>query len=285
MPGCIAFLNRRFVVAIVILMASLGLAITSHKSIAGEYCSERWACAGYWEKGDEVQFYLANKRGYPITMTLTVTARQMANERGQKRPKYEITKVLQDSDPMPVLTLKKAGSRPYHNYEFEWTPGDMYAQHNDQYRYLLPFAPDKRYRLVQGFNGGFSHQGPSKYAVDFAMPVGTPVHAARGGVVIDMVERHNQGGSSRRFAKYANFVVILHDDGTTGEYYHLRHRGAVVDIGAQVQAGQLIGFSGNTGFSSLPHLHFAVYRAKSRGKYESLPFEFVDNAPRVRRWN
>jgi murein DD-endopeptidase MepM/ murein hydrolase activator NlpD len=47
-----------------------------------------------------------------------------------------------------------------------------------------------------------------------------------------------------------------------------------VALGEQGKAGQKIGYSGNTGFSSLPHLHFAVYHAKPFGKYQSLPFSF-----------
>jgi len=106
------------------------------------------------------------------------------------------------------------------------------------------------------------------------MPVGTAVHAARAGVVIDLVEKHSRGGASRKYAKYANYVVVMHDDQTTGEYYHLSKDGVVVTIGESVQAGQQIGYSGNTGFSSLPHLHFAVYKAQSLGQYQSLPFTF-----------
>ena len=68
--------------------------------------------------------------------------------------------------------------------------------------------------------------------------------------------------------------MILHADQTTGEYYHLSKSGVVVSIGEKVEAGQKIAYSGNTGFSSLPHLHFAVYRAQPFGKYQSLPFTF-----------
>ena len=103
------------------------------------------------------------------------------------------------------------------------------------------------------------------------MPIGTPIHAARAGIVIDFAEHQTRGGASR---EYANYLVTLHGDDTTGEYYHLRKNGVVVTQGEQVNVGQKIGYSGSTGFSSLPHLHFAVYRAKPFGKYQSLPFAF-----------
>ncbi|MDH3590140.1 MAG: M23 family metallopeptidase, partial [Gammaproteobacteria bacterium] len=73
---------------------------------------------------------------------------------------------------------------------------------------------------------------------------------------------------------YANFLVILHDDSTTGEYYHLKKDGALVAEGDRVEAGQLIALSGNTGHTTMPHLHFGVYRAASWGATESVPVRF-----------
>ena len=218
-------------------------------------------------------------------MTLTVTARNLRSDEKSAR-RYTETAVLNGFDEINVLSLKPQNTsrRTNYNYEFDWALGNMYAQHDDDYRYKLPFSKSSKSRLVQGFNGGFSHSGASRYAVDFAMPVGTPVLAARGGVVMDVVEKHNRGGASRRYARYANFVVIMHDDGTTGEYYHLRKNGAAVNVGDKVEAGDLIGYSGNTGFSSLPHLHFAVYKAKSHGKFQSLPFRFEGDEQRRSRY-
>ncbi|GFD72220.1 hypothetical protein KUL113_16400 [Tenacibaculum sp. KUL113] len=154
----------------------------------------------------------------------------------------------------------------------KWTVGRIDAKHDDTYTYLSPLQPASKYSIVQGFNGTFTHSGASRFALDFAAPVGTPVLAAREGVVIDTKDDGDKGGPSPELAKYANYVVVLHSDGTTGEYYHLKHKGAAVTRGQTVQRGQLIGYTGNTGFSSLPHLHFAVYVAKFHGKYVSVPF-------------
>jgi murein DD-endopeptidase MepM/ murein hydrolase activator NlpD len=74
--------------------------------------------------------------------------------------------------------------------------------------------------------------------------------------------------------QYANFVVILHSDGTTGEYYHLAEGGALVEVGDNVVRGQAIALSGNTGHTTMPHLHFAVYRAIDWGRTQSIAVRF-----------
>ncbi len=261
------------------------LAFWSSLTVAKGYCIEQWACVDIRGSETNPEFFLVNKKDFPITMTLLVSAKNLRGSEGLAR-KYTKTAVLHGNNELSVLKLKpdNPARRTDYNYEFEWALGDMNAKHNDNYRYTLPYAEDSSYPVVQGFNGGFSHRGASRYAIDFAMPVGTPVLAARDGVVMDVVEKHNRGGSSRRYARYANFVVVIHDDGTTGEYYHLRKNGAAVEVGDILKAGDLIGYSGNTGFSSLPHLHFAVYKAKSHGKFQSVPFQFEGDEKRRSRY-
>jgi murein DD-endopeptidase MepM/ murein hydrolase activator NlpD len=128
---------------------------------------------------------------------------------------------------------------------------------------------------LQGYGSRFSHTGDEQYAVDFKMAEGTPVHAARGGVVARVEEANSIGCWSSGCGSYANFVVVLHDDGTTGEYYHLMQNGALVEPGDKIRAGQKIALSGNTGHTALPHLHFAVYRASSWGRTQSVPVRFL----------
>ena len=131
--------------------------------------------------------------------------------------------------------------------------------------------------MLQGFGSRFSHRGIEQYAVDFKMNVGTPVHAARAGIVARVVESNDKGCWEDGCGKYANFIVIMHKDRTTGEYYHLQKDGALVDVGDEVVAGQQIGLSGNTGHTALPHLHFAVYRATRSGMPQSVPINFISS--------
>lgn len=164
-------------------------------------------------------------------------------------------------------------SRFWSNMRVKWTVGDINASHNNNYSYAPPLQPLENYPVVQGVNGSFSHFGASKYALDFGAKKGTPILAARGGIVIDTKSSGRKGGPTPEFAKYANYIAILHSDGTTGEYYHLMHNGVAVARGQRIQVGQLIGYTGNTGFSSVPHLHFGIYVAKYHGRYESVPFK------------
>jgi murein DD-endopeptidase MepM/ murein hydrolase activator NlpD len=150
-------------------------------------------------------------------------------------------------------------------------PGDPSARPRD-YEYLLPLQ-QRGFRIDQGFGGGFSHNdSQNRYAVDFAADIGTPVLAAREGVVMQVENDFAKAGLNReRYGGRANFIRILHDDGTMALYAHLREEGALVRVGQRVRVGQQIGLSGNTGFTTGPHLHFVIQ--VNRGmKLESLPF-------------
>lgn len=150
-------------------------------------------------------------------------------------------------------------------------PGDPSARPKDVV-YQLPLQ-QRSFRIDQGFGGGFSHNDPqNRYAVDFAADVGTPVTAAREGLVMQVESDFEKASLNReKYGGRANFIRILHDDGTMALYAHLRAEGALVRVGQRVRQGQQIGLSGNTGFTTGPHLHFAVQ--VNRGmRLESIPF-------------
>jgi hypothetical protein len=115
--------------------------------------------------------------------------------------------------------------------------------------------------------------GAGRFAFDFAMPVGTPVLAAREGTVVRVSDGFTEAGLDPSFGVKANKVMILHADGTFADYAHLRV-GAIVKPGQQVKQGEVIGYSGHTGFSAGPHLHFAVLRRSGSGDVETLPIRF-----------
>jgi murein DD-endopeptidase MepM/ murein hydrolase activator NlpD len=138
-----------------------------------------------------------------------------------------------------------------------------------------PFPAGESYFVSQGFNGGKTHNGPdSAYAVDITMPVGTTIIAARAGVIMDVEEDFNRAGTDmQEFADKANHVLILHDDGTMALYAHLDLASVNVGRGARVVAGQAIARSGNTGFSTGPHLHFVIQQNVGM-ETRSVPFRF-----------
>jgi len=86
-----------------------------------------------------------------------------------------------------------------------------------------------------------------------------------------------------RYPLKANHILILHEDGTLGVYSHLSPNHTTVSFGQRVDAGTLIGYSGNTGYSSGPHLHFAVLvnarTSDGTTSYISIPATFVNDAP------
>ena len=128
-------------------------------------------------------------------------------------------------------------------------------------------------QVAQGFGGAWSHQDEQNhYAVDFVAPIGTPVLAARDGTVMQVESDFDKAGlNAEKYGGRANYVRIVHDDGTMALYAHLREGGVLVRVGQRVAKGQRIGLSGNTGFTSGPHLHFAV-QANRDMRLVSLPF-------------
>ncbi len=141
--------------------------------------------------------------------------------------------------------------------------------------YYPPIAPGSHYQITQAFGGEFSHQDEqNRYAVDIMMPVETPIYAARSGVVLEVQNDYFNGGTLQAYVHQANSVRILHDDGSMAVYAHLELEKAQVAAGQQVYEGELIAYSGNTGFTTGPHLHFAIQ--VNRGmELVSVPFQFI----------
>lgn len=152
--------------------------------------------------------------------------------------------------------------------------------------YNLPWEAGTSHRCIQTGPGFYSHEGREVYAVDFYMPVGTPVLAAREGRVVLVKEDSDRGGSSEEFGPDGNRVIVLHGDATRAVYLHLRKDGAEVRVGEFVLRGALIGYSGDTGYSTISHLHFAVEAEDpGTGNWTTIPFAFIevrgDGIPRL----
>jgi murein DD-endopeptidase MepM/ murein hydrolase activator NlpD len=152
------------------------------------------------------------------------------------------------------------------------------AQPDLSARYAFPFPRGMSYAIIQAYGGSLSHDTDfSRYAIDFDLAVGDTITAARDGVVVSVLERHDRGGNDPDLRPMGNYVTLHHADGMLTQYVHLMQNGALVDVGDTVRAGQPIALSGATGFTSRPHLHFNVLRP-TVGDAVSTPvrFERVD---------
>lgn len=179
-----------------------------------------------------------------------------------------------------------AGARYHYLFNYTYYVGRMDAAADGDVLYRYPFPDGQAHAITQAYGGRLtSHDNTqNRYAVDFDMPVGTPVLAAREGVVVDVLLKYGSGGDDPSFLDQANIVTIVHDDGTLAEYAHLSAGPALVERGQRVATGQLIGYSGNTGYSTGPHLHFVVSRpAVDHGKVIrlSLPVAFYADGERT----
>lgn len=127
-------------------------------------------------------------------------------------------------------------------------------------------------RIGQTPQGRFSHaDDENRHAIDFAVPIGTPVLTARSGIVMQVEDAFSDAPGK---LAAANFVRILHPDGSMAVYAHLQRGSAKVAAGQRVEAGQVIARSGNSGYSSGPHLHFVV-QVNAGMRLQSLPVRII----------
>ncbi len=144
----------------------------------------------------------------------------------------------------------------------------------------VPFACGRIYPVSQGHDTG-SHKYNDTYAWDFRMPEGTPIVAAKDGVVRLARGDSTEGGCDEKFAPKANYVVVSHGDGLETQYLHFN--AVVVKPGERVKQGQLLGFSGATGWACGAHLHFKVAKETGRGwNNPSVPARLVGYGDPVR---
>jgi len=163
----------------------------------------------------------------------------------------------------------------YYHFHQHYTIGNLGGR-PDGTIYALPYTGEK-HRIFQGYNGTFTHLpgSSSQYALDFGMPVGTTVCAARNGIVVATRADSNEGGGDKKYKECANFVIIRHSDGTYAEYAHLNQNGVLVNVRQRVSVGQSIGLSGQTGMAQDPHLHFMVFVPIDGYNRRSFPTQFA----------
>ncbi len=182
--------------------------------------------------------------------------------------------------PQSTLTLLTLVPRPGVadvdvQYFYEYVAGSPTARHAPDRPYRTPYALAQSFPVTQAYPTAATHQTvDSAHAVDFAVPIGTDIFAARDGIVFAVEDKNYRGGlDTSRQGAGANVVQVLHDDGTYAVYAHLNRASIRVRPGDRVRRGDFIAESGNTGFSTGPHLHFVVLRNTGM-RLESVPVVF-----------
>lgn len=146
---------------------------------------------------------------------------------------------------------------------------------DNSYIYALPFENKKKVFLIQAYDSKMSHKG--EIALDFKIKKKTKICAARDGIVISTREDSDKGGLKPENLSDGNFISIQHYDGSVAHYWHLSKDGVLVNVGDAITEGQVIGLSGNTGYSAFPHLHFEVVGDDGKGNHKQIPTRFTTN--------
>ncbi|MGB5854922.1 MAG: M23 family metallopeptidase [Oceanisphaera sp.] len=205
-----------------------------------------------------------------------------AQGRGDWRYHYDFSYGGEPSTPVQAATSSKFNARQIKlpaDFANNKRVGSYFSAHHD-----LASPIVGRYRIAQGFNGDFSHNKLSnRYALDIALPVGTALYATRDGVVMAAVDSHVGGGLAPQYRGKSNHLRLRHADGSMTLYAHLQTGSLRVRKGDRVKVGQRVAASGNTGYSSGPHLHLALQIVKA-GRNESIPFTLQGSQPVAGLW-
>lgn len=230
------------------------------------------------KSGRDVRLFVENRALWDVTVTLKVLTR---NGRVSRIKPETATYPARSKTEAARVSAANPSKRCKWRCRLNWvagrmpSPGRPEASPDRNVLYRLPFEAGRSYRVAQGYHGTRTHKGRDEYAVDFSMRKGTPVCAARAGVVVDLKESSKSGGPDESFRTQSNYVCIAHADGTVAEYHHLHYEGVLVEVGQRVETGQRIAISGNTGYSTGPHLHFCVYSAVDGRTRRSHPVTFI----------
>ena len=249
--------------------------LAQHNEAAGQASPSLFGNEIEFETNNGVVYvYVNNRLAGPLQVQLSAGS---STRNMDASPSLPVTYLLQPKRRQLLTQLQAidANAPMIRDLKSLRVPGDPHAI-PDEVTYSLPIDENSRWELGQEFNGEYSHHDEqNRYAVDFIVPVGTPVLAARAGVVMETIANYDTGGQNAKiYAGRANFIRILHDDGSMALYAHLKENGILVSIGQRVGVGEPIGHSGNTGFSSGPHLHFAL-QINTGMRLASIPFKMV----------
>jgi len=214
----------------------------------------------YYEKNDNGYNVYADSEEYcPATIKIHFNVTNLKIEGGNDQ--FYILNPREGKQLITTLSVENPSKGYGFKYTYRWNIGnhnlDLY---DSNYIYDLPFSELNSFLVYQGYNGDFSHQNQN--AIDFTMPIGTEIKAIRDGIVVRVVENNSKGCGEESCKEYNNYIIVYHPDGTFAEYTHIRKNGSIFQVGNTVKKGDVIGYSGNVGWSTGPHLHLEVFMQK-----------------------
>lgn len=262
-----------------ILLATLWALVIPLESRSQELGSQGGVVLLPQQTGQAVDVYLSN----PETTDVTVTIDAGLSKNVSCRAPFPMTIEFQPRYTAKLFScyitdLSKASQFSF-RHSTNW--GTRAARHSKAVVYDLPFAKGNTFPVSQAFDGAVTHSGEN--SIDFTMPEGTPVLAARKGVVVGTRQYYSGSGWTKEWLDKANVLLVKHSDGTIAEYAHLARGGIRVTPSQKVSRGQVLALSGSTGFSSGPHLHFVVFRPIDGIRRETFPVRFREPLSLVTR--
>lgn len=200
--------------------------------------------------------YTDNTESCPVSISLELTLENL--KPGKENEKVFVIPEHSTHFRLTELNrIEKTGAVKY-SFKFISVFGNVnLSAWYSSYQYDLPYKKEQGYLLFQGYNGRFTHQNEN--ALDFVMPEGTEIFAAREGVVAKVVQSNTESCAGKECEKFNNYILIYHFDGTFAVYNHIRYNGASVKQGDKINKGDMIAYSGKTGWATGPHLHFECY--------------------------
>ncbi len=224
--------------------------------------------------GRQIQLYAKNDFYGPVELVLGLDVLEDVKLPPPEQSLRWVLPPRRETELMQLDALDDARA-PSVSYRYLYLHGDPDSEHEVERPYRAPFALANDFMVSQTYPIAITHNTvDSYYAVDFVMPVGTDIYAARGGLVVEVASTNFRAGTDpKEEGASANLVRILHEDGTYAIYAHLNWNTIRVMPGDEVKRGEYIADSGNTGFSTGPHLHFVVLRNNGM-RVESLPILF-----------